>query len=227
MTQQKTGFSREAYLRSLVYFDGLDDSTLAALAGQLQRRTYAAGEIIFFDGDPAAGLWIIERGRVKVFKLNPEGTEHVLRLFGDNDTFNDIGALDGGSNPANAGALSDCVIWMLPAQTLIDAVIHNPRLAHNVIRVLAARVRGLIGQMEDLALYSVTVRLARFLLKQLDDPALSGPGVTRTAIAAHLATTPQTISNVLRSLEESGAISFDRHRIFIEREDLLRTIAML
>jgi CRP-like cAMP-binding protein len=88
-------------------------------------------------------------------------------------------------------------------------------------------VRGLIRTVEDLSMYSVTVRLARFLLLQSEDPSLSGPGVTRTTIAAHLATTPQTISVALRELESTGAIEFDRHRIVILDETLLRDIALL
>ena len=100
-------------------------------------------------------------------------------------------------------------------------------MALNVIRFLAGRVRSLVGQIEDLALYSVIVRLARFLLKQAADTSLSGPGITRTAIAAHLNTTPQTISVLLRELETAGAIQFDRHQIRIVREDILRSIAML
>ncbi len=93
--------------------------------------------------------------------------------------------------------------------------------------LLARRVRGLVHQIEDLALYGAVVRLARFLLKQAEDPALSAPGVTRAAIAAYLATTPETISRALRTLEDNGAIRFDRHRIVIIREDLLRDLAAL
>jgi CRP-like cAMP-binding protein len=84
-----------------------------------------------------------------------------------------------------------------------------------------------VSTVENLSMYSVNVRLARFLIQQLADPSLSGPGVTRTTIAAHLATTPQTISVSLRELEATGAIEFDRHRIVILDEPLLRSIALL
>ncbi|MBI5666469.1 MAG: Crp/Fnr family transcriptional regulator [Chloroflexi bacterium] len=214
-------------LRTLVYFEVLDDAALDWLAGQMVRRTFVPGETIFIEGEPAAGLWLVERGRVKIYKLNPDGGEHALHILGEGNTFNDIAALDGGVNPANAASLSDVTVWLLPSDVLAEAIERYSALALKVIRALAARVRYLVGQIEDLALYSVVVRLARFLLKQSEDPALSGPGVTRVAIAAHLATTPQTISNVLRALEDTGAIRFDRHRILIEREDILRSIAML
>ncbi|MBZ0282970.1 MAG: Crp/Fnr family transcriptional regulator [Anaerolineae bacterium] len=213
------------YLRALPYFEGLDASRLTALQDEMQRRTFAPDEIIFLEGDPAAGMWMVEQGRVKVYKINPEGEEHIMHLLGPGNTFNDIAALDGGNNPANAGALTHVTAWLLPSEALARLVTSDPLLARRVIKMLAARVRNLVGQIEDLALYSVTIRLARFLLKQMDDPALSG--VTRATIAAHLATKPETVSRALRTLEEAEAIRFDRHRIIITREDLLRTIAAL
>jgi CRP-like cAMP-binding protein len=215
------------YLQSLVYFQDMDQASLTNLAHRTQRHSFTPDESIFHEGEPAAGLWIIELGRVKIFKINPDGEEHILHLLGPHNTFNDIAALDGGTNPANASALSNVTVWLLPADTLRDALLHNNEMALNVIKVLAGRVRNLVHQIEDLALYSVTIRLARFLLKQTEDPSLSGPGITRTAIAAHLATKPETISRALRALETAGVIEFDRHRIIIIHEDLLKTIASL
>ncbi len=220
-------FSLEEYLRHLAYFEGQSTPVIRQLAEAAQPRQAAAGETLFLEGDSSAGLWMIVWGRVKVYKLNPEGQEHILRIFGENDTFNDISALDGGANPANAAALSDSMLWVLPAQVFRDFILSDSAFAMRVIQVLSGRVRRLVGQIEDLTLYSVVVRVARLLLKQAEDPALSGIGVTRAALAAHLATTPQTISTALRELEVAGAIEFNRHQIRIVREDLLRSIAMM
>jgi CRP-like cAMP-binding protein len=215
------------HLRSLVYFESLTPHQLENLAAQTQTRHFVAGENIFLEGEPAAGLWLVEQGRVKIYKINPDGEEHILHFLGAGNTFNDIAALDGGTNPANAAALSDITVWLVPSAALHDLLLSDVQVALRVIRVLAGRVRGLVQQIEDLALYSVTIRLARFLLKQTEDPALSGPGVTRAAIAAHLATKPETVSRALRTLKENGTIRFDRHRILITNEALLHTIAAL
>ncbi len=210
------------------YFVGADEDELAYITEHSRLREFTAGEMIFMEGGLAEGLWIVEKGHVKIFKLNSSGMEHILHLRGPGDTFGDIGALDGGDNPANAAALSPEVqVWFVPSDVIAYVMARNPRVAFNAVRLLATRVRALVSQIEDLALYSVTVRLARFLLKQAEDPSLSGPGVTRTAIAAHLNTTPQTISVALRELEAARAIEFDRHRIAIVREDILRSIALL
>jgi len=215
------------YLRTLPYFEGCSQTTLELLSEQGMKRHFEAGEAIFHEGDPALGLWLIEHGSVKIFKVNLEGVEHILHFLSEGNTFNDIAAFDGGANPANATALSAADVWLISLGSLDAALAADPLLARRVIRLLAMRVRGLVHRIEDLTLYGVVVRLARFLLQQLDDPALSAPGVTRAAIAAYLATTPETISRALRTLEENGAIRFDRHRIVIVREDLLRDLAAI
>lgn len=219
--------SIQRFLPTLAYFDGLSDDMIDLLVQASIHRHYDAGEIIFHENEPAKGLWIIEKGSIKIYKINPDGIEHILHILGTGDTFNDIATFDGGNNPADAAALSPADVCLIPAEVLTRLIAENGDFAVKVVRILAHRVRMLVSKIESLALYSVIVRLSRFLLDQIDDPSLSGPGVTRTAIAAHLATTPQTISNSLRELEYAGAIKFDRHRIWIIDEEKLRAIAML
>jgi CRP/FNR family transcriptional regulator len=214
-------------LRALPYFVDCSRATLELLIAPALRRRFVPNETIFLEGAPALGMWLVETGSVKIFKLNPDGIEHILLLLGAGSTFNDIAAFDGGTNPANATALSETHLWIIPSESINAALATDPVLARRVIRLLAMRVRGLVHQIEDLALYGVIVRLARFLLKQAEDPALSAPGITRAIIAAHLATTPESISRALRTLESGGAIRFDRHHIVIVREDLLRVLAAL
>jgi CRP/FNR family transcriptional regulator, dissimilatory nitrate respiration regulator len=216
------------HIQSIPYFKGMADNDLAQVTQSSVLQTLGAGEMIFLEDEEAAGLWIVERGHVKIYKLNPDGGEHILHLRGPGKTFNDIAALDGGRNPANAAALGqETQVWLIPSDVITSILKHNAQVALNVIRFLAVRVRSLVGQIEDLALHSVIVRLSRFLLKQAEDASLNGPGITRTAIAGHLNTTPQTISVLLRDLETAGAIEFDRHQIRIVREDILRSIALL
>lgn len=217
-----------ATLQSLTYFQGISSEELDRLTSRAVVKRFASGSTIFIEDDTSAGLWVVADGHVKIYKLNPDGAEHILHIVGPGSTFGDIAAMDGGANPANAAAMNtDADVWLVPHEALADTLLREPRLALNLIRQLARRVRTLVGQIEDLALYSVVVRLSRFLLKQAEDPTLSGPGVTRMAIAAHINTTPQTLSVVLRELEQSGAITFDRHHVRIVREDTLRSIAML
>lgn len=220
-------FTLKPILRAHLYFAGASDDHLDELAESARRRPFEAGQLLFLTGEPAAGLWIIEEGHVKIVKSLTDGREHILHLLGPGNTFNDVPAFDGGPNVASAIAVTAGAAWILPAETLRDALARHHDLALGVIKGLNSRIRQLVLQIEDLALRSVAARLARFLLEQRENPTLAGPAITRALIATHLGTTPETVSRVLRTLEESGALAFDRHRIIIRNTALLREIAML
>jgi CRP-like cAMP-binding protein len=209
------------------YFQSIETSIVQQIIPHARQHVFQPEEMIFVEGEPASGLWMIEFGSVKISRIGMDGAEHIMHLLGPGDAFNDIAAVDGGPNPATAAALSLAVCWMLPREVLREALANHPEIAENVIGLLASRVRMLANQLEELALYSVLVRLSRFLLNEADNPALEEPGVTRAAIAAHLATTPETISRTLFKLQEMSCIRFDRHRIMITDREALRSIALL
>jgi CRP/FNR family transcriptional regulator len=214
-------------LTSLAYFEQLDEPRLAQLAALALQRRFEPEALIFAEGDASAGLWLLEAGNVKVYKATPDGREHILHLFGPGDTFNDVAALDRGPNAASAAAIGPVVAWVIPTERLQSLLATDQALALGVIQALARRIRQLVLQVEDLALRSVTARLARFILEQAENPALAGPAVTRALIATYLATTPETVSRALRVLEQAGAIRFDRHRIVVAKDSLLRELAQL
>mgnify|MGYP002682681058 CR=1 FL=1 len=92
-------------LRKVVFLTGLDDSVLAALARGALWRDYAAGEVVFLEGETSPGLYVLQRGWLKVLKTSPEGREQVLRFIGPGETFNEIGVFAQLPNPATAIAL--------------------------------------------------------------------------------------------------------------------------
>lgn len=212
-------------LRQMPLFADAAEESLAAMARHAVLRRFTPGETIYMEGDPSARLWIMVSGRVKIYKLSADGAEYVLRIFGPGDTFNDLAALDGAPNAAGASTITSVSAWVIPGEDFAAALAADHALALAVIQGLVGRQRRLIAQVEDLALRPVTARLARFLLTQVGDPALSHPAVTRALIATHLATTSESISRSLRSLESAGAIRFDRHRILIVKPDILRELA--
>ena len=216
----------ENAFRQHLYFRTLDDNLRAELVAQVVQRSFASGETLFIEGGRSAGLWIVETGSVKVYRTSLEGREHIIRFFGPGDSFNEIPALDGGPNPVSAETLSDVTAWVLPTSALQAAIRSDLTLMQNIVDGLSSRIRMLVKQIETLALLSVPARLAQFLLAQAKASASDEEGITRAAIAAHLATTPETVSRVLRTMEEAGAIQFDRHRIVIVDENLLRDFAV-
>lgn len=214
-------------LGQLAFFRSLTPEQLVRLAGAATCHHFDNGEMLFLEGEDAPTLWIVHEGRVKVYKLSQDGDEYIVHLFGPGDAFNEVAALDGGPTPANAAAISEVTACALNHTAIVELITEDPALALAMIKLTTAHTRTLLSQVEELALYSVTVRVARFLLTHAENPAFSGPDVTRTTIAAHLATTPETVSRALSALERGGSIRYDRREIVVLREDVLRAVAML
>ncbi|MGB5933037.1 MAG: Crp/Fnr family transcriptional regulator [Anaerolineae bacterium] len=211
-------------LRSISYLSGLDEATLKALARVAVRRRYDAGQMIFVEGEPCAGLFIVERGRVKIFKLSPGGREQILHIFGAGEGFNDVAVLDGGPNPVNVMALEPTSVLVIDRPSMVDLLERYPALSRAVIENLASRARHLVSLVEDLSLRTVVGRLAKLLLEQASeevDLERVPRGLTHAQMAARLGTVREVITRSLHKLEDEGIIKIERHRIVIlDREAL-------
>ncbi len=204
---------RIALLRRLPYFAALDEQAMRALAASTLRRKYGAGQIVLIEGEPCAGLFVMQSGRAKIVRSSPEGREQILHFAGPGDWFNDVPVFDGGPNPATVETIEDSSVLIIERAAMLDMFSRQPQLAQAVVGVLAARCRQLVGMIEDLSLRTVTVRLAGLLLDQATQPAVST--LTRAQMAARLGTVREVVSRSLRDLEQDGLIQLDRGRIVI------------
>jgi CRP/FNR family transcriptional regulator len=207
-------------LRSVPYFSALPDGLLSELAAVAGERRYGRGQVIFLEGEPCAGLHIVAEGRVRIYKVSPQGREQVLEQLGPGGTFNDVAVLDGGPNPASAMAASDALLWIVTRADIRRLAHAHPELAWALIESIARRARALVAMVEDLALRPVKARLAKLLLAEAERTAdvaqiNRDQMVTQAEMAARLGTVREMIGRALRELADEGLIAFDRHRIII------------
>ncbi len=204
-------------LRRVAYFQELSTAALQALAASAIRSQYAAGVIIFGEGEPTTGIHIIEEGSVKVSRFAKDGREQILNIFHQGDTFNDVSALDGGPNPATATAFSDVVVWQISRPALQRVTQAHPEVAWALIGSIASRTRYLVGLVEDLAIRSVKGRLAQLLLEQVNSSQnMQIPrDMTQEEIANRLGTVREMIGRTLQRLALNGIIQIERHHITV------------
>ena len=100
------------------YFEGLDKDLLNQIAAHMQLREYERGEALFWEGDPCAGLHIIEQGFVKLYRLSPQGRQYIVRVLQEGDTCNEVPTFDGGTNPVNVEALETTRVWVIQPEIL-------------------------------------------------------------------------------------------------------------
>jgi CRP/FNR family transcriptional regulator len=204
-------------LRQVPYLQRLSADIVSELAAIASRHRYQSGTMIFCEGDPTAGIYVIEEGNVKVSRFTVEGREHILSIFGKGDTFNDVSALDGGPNPATATAFSDVIVWRIARLDLQQIAKKYPDLAWALIESIASRTRYLVGLVENLAIRTVKGRLAHLLLEQAQaTQADEIPRyMTHEEMANHLGTVREMIGRALNSFSAAGIIKIERHQITI------------
>jgi CRP/FNR family transcriptional regulator len=212
----------KSLLKAVPYFRALDDKALQAVGQGVVTRHYQAGEIIFLEGEPDAGLHLVVEGLCKVYRLSEGGREHVLANLRSGDSCNEVPVIDGGPNPANFAALENSTVWVITAESLQRLRQQHPALNEMIIKNLAMRCRQLVQRVYNLSFLSVTGRLAAFLLQQSDENSeLSRQTWTQDEIAAHLGTVREMVARAFRELVEAELIAIDRHRIeILDREGL-------
>ena len=204
------------------YFRHLPRPVVGELAAAATPHYYRAGAIIFVEFEPCAGLFLVAAGSVKVSRFSKEGREHILKVFGRGDTFNDVAVLDGGANPATATALTDADLWRITRPALQAIVQRRPDLAWALIESIAHRTRYLVDLVQDLSMRNVKGRLARLLLDQLEQPdATPTRMLTQDEMASRLGTVREVVGRALRSLASAGIIEINRHNLVILDRDRL------
>ena len=202
------------------YFEGLDEDLLDQVAAHMQLREYERGEALFWEGDPCAGLHIIEQGFVKLYRLSPQGRQYIVRVLQEGDTCNEVPAFDGGTNPVNVEALETTRVWVIRADILPELLRKHPDFAQKVINNLGKNLRGLVRMVSEMAFYQVTHRLARLISDQTPDE-LSGTPWTQEQLAARLGTVREVVARSLKELERSGAIQMEKRHIEVSDSDIL------
>ena len=200
-------------LRINEYFNDLPEEMLKEIAAHMHLREYQRGDVFFWEGDPCTGLHIIEQGSAKIYRLSPQGRQYIVRVLQEGDTFAEVPAFDGGTNPVNVDALENCRVWVIDSELLRKLILLHPVFAEKVLKNFGQMLRGMVHKVGGMAFFLVSHRLARLIseLPQTD----KSPHWTQEQLAARLGTVREVVARSLKELERSGAIRIEDRRIHI------------
>ena len=132
-------------LGKLPIFSGLTEAELRYIAQCAAPRRYAAGAVLFSEGEPCAGLYVVLRGHIRVFKTSAAGREQVLTIDGPGSSVAELPVFDGGPYPASGTAVSDATLLFIGKQDFQALCLAHPQVALKVLRVVGARLRRFGG----------------------------------------------------------------------------------
>lgn len=200
-------------------FKGLPPGQQKDLANIAQEKSFERGRTIFSEGEQANGFFVVVAGKVKIFKISPDGKEQILHIFGPGEPFGEVPVFEGRPFPAHAVALdaSKCIFFLRSA--FVELIKNNPSLSLNMLAVLSRRLRRFTMLVDDLSLKEVPGRLAAHLLylseqKQgIDDLELDMP---KGQLAGLLGTIPETLSRIITRMAKQGLIESDGRLVRIK-----------
>lgn len=215
----------QVVLRQVPYFAGLGEAGLARIQERLVERRYERGHVVFMEGGPCQGLYVVRSGRLRIFKVSAGGREQVLMVAGPGETFNEVPNFDGGTNPATAEALEPSVLYLLPKNDLLSIVETEPVVARAVMRVFASHLRHLTALVEDLSFRNVTSRVAKILLGRVQQAGVDAEArparLTQQQMAAMAGTAREVVGRALKALEQRGVIRVERGRVVVVNPERL------
>jgi CRP/FNR family transcriptional regulator, dissimilatory nitrate respiration regulator len=206
------------------FFEGLSQKQYDELARIAVARSYKRGQVIFSEGDEGKGFYVLIEGKVKVFKLSPEGKEQILHVLGPGEPFGEAAVFAGQPFPAHAETLEKSRIFFFPRDAFIELIKGDPSLALNMLAILSRRLRKFTVLVEDLSLKEVPGRLAAHLLYLSGEKGGSDDlrlDIAKNQLASLLGTIPETLSRVLTRMARQGLIHMDGSRIrIVDRQGL-------
>ncbi len=218
----KPNSDQVSVLRRVALFAGLTEQEFADLEARVVTRRYDAATMIFSEGDPCAGLFIVESGHVRIFKSSANGREQVLSIDGPGSSFAELPVFDGGPYPASAVAVNQLSLLFLSKQDFRAMCVKYPEVALKVLSVVGSRLRKLVGIIEELSFTTVRHRLIALLLRLAKTEGVkNGTAVTITLpahnqeLAAQIGTVRELVSRNMSRLQQEGMIDIDGRTIVL------------
>jgi len=209
-------------LKRVPVFSSLSDQEFEFLGAHLVQRRFGAGEIIFTEGESCAGLYVVQTGNVRIFKSSAGGREQVLAIDGPGSSIAELPVFDGGDYPASAQAISDCSLFFVSKHDFQALCLKHPQVALKVLRVVGARLRRLVGIIEELSFTTVRHRLTALLVRLgKAEGTREGDAITVTLpannseLAAQIGTVRELVSRNLSRLQAEGLVQIDGRTISI------------
>ncbi|HEX2959754.1 MAG TPA: cyclic nucleotide-binding domain-containing protein [Chitinispirillaceae bacterium] len=138
-------------LKSLPVFESLTNSELIQIERILHERVYAKGEVVFNEGEPGAGMYIVSKGEIEIIQNVAESQKMHLANISERSFFGEIALLDELPRSASAVARCDTVLLGFSKPDLENLLARNQRLGIKILSNLSRLTcRRLIKANENL-----------------------------------------------------------------------------
>ena len=219
-------------LKRCPLFAGLKEVDLKKIKAVASLKRVGKKQILFSDGEEARGFYVILSGKVKLFKISPEGKEQILHVVSPPEAFAEAALFLEGNYPAFAETLTDSQLLFFPKRDFIQLIERNPQLSINMIVSLSHFLRKFASLIEELSLKEVSSRVAKYLIdlslksaKEGRSPKEIDLDLSKSQLASKLGTISETLSRSLAKMKAKKIIEVKKNRILVLNREALEAAA--
>ncbi|MBX3010179.1 MAG: Crp/Fnr family transcriptional regulator [Caldilineaceae bacterium] len=231
-SKDSTALRRLALIKEIPLFEGVSEKQLSVIVQDLRSRDYKKDELIFRQGDESREVYLVLKGKVRIYKISPSGNETSIDIFSTHNLLGEFAALDNEPRSASAKAIGAVTLLTMAQERFLDHANHIPGLAMNLARLLAQKLRSRAAYAESLAQFDAAGRLLHILLDKNErygeviEPGkqyLLNLALSQSDLASMVGARREWINRILSEWRRRGLIEFDNGVITIL--DLPRVIA--
>ena len=200
-------------LKDIELFRDLNDLELQRVQSLAVEHTFRRGVYIFMEGQERDAVFFIQRGLVKVFKVDEEGREHVVNILGRSAMFPHVGFFDHSPYQGTAQAMEDSILFAILSSKFEALLTEYPSIAFKVMRVMGGKILQLQAKLQELATFDARDRVVALLRHLADehgapqDDGIHVPiSVTHSDLAHMIGMTRESVNRIWNQLRREGLI---------------------
>ncbi|HHU91438.1 MAG TPA: Crp/Fnr family transcriptional regulator [Clostridiaceae bacterium] len=190
-------------------FNHLEDQQMDEIVQTIKPGKYKKGEIIYRAGDESDSLYIVNKGRIRIFRLSESGKEQLVRILTTGDFTGELALFSESTHESYAQAMEDTEVCMINRRDLQDFLIRYPSISLKILSEFSRRLEKSEVQTTRVSTEKVETRIAQYLAECVENNKSMEflLPMSKKDLASYLGTTPETISRKLAELEDAGYIA--------------------
>jgi CRP-like cAMP-binding protein len=213
-------------LRQTDLLRSVQASDLEPIAAASRLRAVRRGQVLFTAGDPSDTVILVVSGRVKVVVRSADGAELTLTVVQPGGTLGELSVADGGPRSADAEALEDSRVLLVPKDLIAELSSRVPSVTQALMTSIAATLRRLTEAASDLVFLDLPRRVAKVLLSQpRRDDGVIELKMSQEELAHQVGGSRQSVNLALRGFERRGWIEVHDRAVTLRQAEALARFA--
>jgi CRP/FNR family transcriptional regulator len=199
------------------FLQGFSEDCRRLFLAASRRRELDRRETLFREGDEGTAIYLLEKGKLQVYKLTPEGKEISIRVIRPGELFGEVVLFEHTTYPATAAAMVASTVLCVSTRSF-ERLLDRKEFRNEFIRILLRKERYLTERIRELVAAQVEERFVSFLRQHYGPSDVIPVNMTKRDIASSIGATPETFSRMLTRLKDQGKLDWKKGALRLDPE---------